>query len=115
MIHLLNTYEQLEKSIRATSNGIIEKYQDNMIDTFQCMEQLHTCCTMVGTLIDNERKSGSDKELIIRLIKLRDDISQPVMQMVYDQIQSLNTKKNKVKKEIYKLEVRKNLLSAAAG
>ncbi|WP_143812620.1 hypothetical protein [Paenibacillus taichungensis] len=79
------------------------------------MEQLHTCCTMVGTLIDNERKCGSDKEMIVRLIKLRDDISQPVMQMVYEEIQSLNTKKKKVKKEIYKLEIRRNLLSAAAG
>lgn len=85
----MNTIEEIEISAKETVKMITERFYKGEIDQFQYMEQIHTCCAMIDGFSDSLKRSRKqDTELILRFVNLRDDIIQPVMQMVYDTITS---------------------------
>lgn len=85
----MNTLGEIEVSTKETVRMITERFYKGEIDQFQYMEQILTCCSMIGGLCYSLKRSlRQENELISKLVRLRDDISKPVMQMVYDKIMS---------------------------
>lgn len=118
---MYNNFEQLESSIKLTINNILNRYYEHNIDIIQCMEQLQICSSMVHTYCDTLTRTDSNKDLISKLIKLRDNVSLPLMQLVYDQVLSIPTitvtvekKEVKDKTDMFKLEIRRRRLCVAA-
>ena len=85
----MNILGEIEVSTKQTVRMITERFYKREIDQFQYMEQILTCCAMIGGFCDSLKRSRrQETELISELVKLRDDIAQPVMQMVYESITS---------------------------
>ena len=85
----MNTLGEFEVSTKETIRMITERFYKRDIDQFQYMEQILTCCAMIGGFCDSLKRSRrQETEMISKLVKLRDDIAHPVMQMVYESITS---------------------------
>ncbi|MBD7970393.1 hypothetical protein [Paenibacillus gallinarum] len=114
---LSSSYEHIENSIKSTIYGITDNYLNHKIDKFQYMEQVHTCCIVLGTLCKTLQTSGCDKQLISRLALLRDELARPVMQMVYDQIQmySQEDECELDQEKVYEMKLKRSKLKPLAG
>ncbi len=96
----LNNLGEIEVSTKETVRMITERFYKREIDQFQYMEQILTCCAMIGGFCNSLKRSRrQETELISKLVNLRDDIAQPVMQMVYESITSPITNQKEIESE----------------